>query len=70
MATKNAMEVQKLVVDKEWLRQKVIAMNAEIGLDYDPTATAEESRRMIEAAGIRPEENLFSCGILTAREEE
>jgi len=48
----------------------LLAMNAEIGLEYDPTATAEESRRPILADGVLPEDNLFSCGIISARNEE
>jgi hypothetical protein len=34
----------------------------------DPTATAEKAREMIEACGVRPEENLFSRGIIAARD--
>ena len=63
-------KIRPLLADKELLRQIVLAMNAEIGLEYDPTATAEESRRMILADGVRPEDNLFSCGIISAGNEE
>jgi hypothetical protein len=45
-------------------------MNAQIGLRCDPKATPEEARRLIEAEGVRPEDNAFSCGILAARDEE
>ena len=41
-----------------------------MGLVYDPTATAEQSRALILAQGVRPEDNLFSCGIIEARDEE
>jgi hypothetical protein len=57
-------------VKKELLRQMTEEMNARIGLQYDPTATPEEARRLIEADGVRPEENTFSRGIIAARDEE
>ena len=41
----------------------------EFGIDYDPTATAEDSRRALLAAGLRPEDNEISRGIIAAREE-
>jgi hypothetical protein len=57
-------------VDKALLRQMAEELNARIGLQYAPTATPEQARARIEAEGVRPEDNLFSCGILAAREEE
>ncbi len=39
------------------------------GIEYDPTATAEDSRQAFLKAGIRPEENFLSRGIVEAREE-
>ena len=41
----------------------------EAGIAYDPTATAEDSQRAFLEAGIRPEENFLSRGIIAAREE-
>ena len=38
-------------------------------IEYDPTATAEDSRRALLAAGLRPEDNEISRGIIAAREE-
>ena len=41
----------------------------EMEIEYDPTATAADSRRAFLKAGIRPEENFLSRGIIEAREE-
>ncbi len=51
------------------LRAIVARQFEELGIDYDPTATVEDSRRAIFAAGVRPEDNEFSRGIIAAREE-
>lgn len=53
----------------EEFRAIVARQFEEMGIEYDPTATAEDSRRAMRAEGIRPEENLFSRGIIAAREE-
>lgn len=41
----------------------------EFGIEYDPTATAEDSRKAMRAEGIRAEDNEFSRAIIAAREE-
>lgn len=51
------------------LRAIVAQQFEEFGIDYDPTATAEASRRALLAAGLRPEDNEISRGIIAAREE-
>jgi len=66
----NTAGIQSLLVDKEWLRQRVAERNAKMGIVHNPHATAEESRRLIMECGVRPEDNLFSCGIIAARDEE
>ncbi len=58
-----------LFADKRLLRQIVAEQSVSMGLEYDPTVTAEDSQRMILEDGVKPEDNLFSCGILQAREE-
>ncbi len=65
-----ASDVKTLLADKALLRKIVEEQNARIGLEYDPTATAEEARALILAEGVRPEDNVFSCGIIAARDEE
>ena len=58
-----------IFLDKKRLQQMVAAQNKEMGFVPDPTATPQKARAMMIAAGIRPEDNLGSCGILAAREK-
>jgi len=51
------------------IRAIVAQQFEELGIEYDPTATAEDSRRALLEAGFRPEDNEFSRGIIAAREE-
>ncbi len=51
------------------LRAIVAQQFEELGIEYDPTATADDARRMMRAEGIRAEDNEFSRGIIAAREE-
>jgi hypothetical protein len=55
--------------DKKAIQKIVEEQNARIGFVPDPTATPEKAQAMTRALGIRPEENLLSCGIIAAREE-
>ena len=59
-----------LFADKAKIREIVNRVNAEIGFVPDPAATAEKAQKMMLDAGIRPEDNLASCGIIAARDEE
>jgi len=63
-------DIRSLFIDPEMIRKVVAETNAKMGFVPDPTATAEKARQMIEACGVRPEENLFSRGIIAAREED
>ena len=63
-------ERTRLFADKTLLKQKIQEQNALIGLIHDPSATAEQARAMILAEGVRPEDNIFSCGIIAIRDEE
>jgi hypothetical protein len=56
--------------DKRAIQKVVAEQNVHMGFVPDPAATPEKVREMMRALGIRPEENLFSCGIIAAREEE
>jgi len=53
----------------EGLRAIAARQFEELEIEYDPTATAEDSRRAFLGAGFRPEDNEFSRGIIAAREE-
>ncbi|MBC7527821.1 MAG: hypothetical protein H7308_09745 [Chthonomonadaceae bacterium] len=58
-----------LFADKRVLRRIIEEQSTKMGLEYDPTITPADSRRMILEDGVKPEDNLFSCGIVQAREE-
>ena len=66
-------ELTSLFVDKAEIRRIVAEQNAKSGFVPDPTATPQQARAMVEkclrAAGLRPEDNIFSRGIIEAREE-
>jgi hypothetical protein len=57
-------------VDKGLIQKIVAEQNELMGFVKDPSATAEKAQEMMLALGIRPEDNLFSCGIIAARDEE
>lgn len=58
-----------LSTDKKTLQRIVEEQNLLIGLVRDPNATAEESRKIILTEGVVPEDNIFSCGILSSRDQ-
>lgn len=62
-----------LLVDKRRIQQIVAEQNLKMGFAPDPTVTAEQAQAAVEEClrlnGFRPEDNIFSCGIITAREE-
>ncbi len=67
-------EVEKrFFLDKVTIQKIVTEQNAQMGFVPDPTATAEKAQALVAASlaakGIRPEDNVFSCGIIAAREE-
>jgi hypothetical protein len=57
-------------IDKKVIQRIVAEQNELMGFIPDPTATPEKVQAMTLALGIRPEENLLSCGIIAARDEE
>ena len=60
---------RRLLLDKTEIQQIVAETNAASRFVPDPTATPKKAQMMI-ALGIRPEDNIFSCGIIAARDEE
>ena len=70
MAETHEAKWQRLLVDKEAMRKIMAEVNAEMGFVPDPTATPEKAQQMMIDCGIRPEDNIFSCGIIAARDEE
>lgn len=63
-------QLKSLVIDKDYLREQILLLNQQMGFTDDPTATGERAQEMSLALGIRPEENVGSCGIIAARDEE
>ena len=65
-------EIKTLYADKEEMRRIVEEQYNLMGIEFDPTATAEMAQKMVgeclEVHGIRPEENIFSRGIVAARD--
>lgn len=57
-------------LDKKEIQRLVAEQNEQMGFVPDPTATARKAQEMALALGVRPEDNLFSCGIIAARDEE
>jgi len=53
----------------EDLRAMAARQFEEYGIEYDPSMTPEKLHAMMRSAGIRPEENFLSRGIIAAREE-
>ncbi len=69
MATVHKPDVKDLYLDKKEVQRLVAEQMKIMGIPDDPTATPEKAREMMRALGIRAEENLFSRGIIAARDE-
>jgi hypothetical protein len=70
MAKVTAPKLNPFFVDKKAIQKIVAEQNERMGFVKDPTATPEKAQEMMLALGIRPEDNIFSCGIIAARDEE
>jgi hypothetical protein len=66
-------DAKSFFIDKRRIQQIVAQQNEQMGFTTDPTATPEEAQEAVERSlrenGLRPEDNIFSCGIIAAREE-
>jgi hypothetical protein len=62
--------IRQRFIDKTEIRRIVAEQNQRLGFVPDPTATPEKAQEMMLALGIRPEDNIFSRGIIAARDEE
>jgi 2-C-methyl-D-erythritol 4-phosphate cytidylyltransferase len=60
-------------IDKRRIQQVVAQQNEKMGFVPDLAVTPEEAQEAVERSlrenGLRPEDNIFSCGIIAAREE-
>lgn len=68
MKNKHVPQVQ--FADKQELKAIMEEQNALMEFVPDPTATPESIRAQMRALGIRAEDNIFSCGIIAARDED
>jgi hypothetical protein len=62
--------LKRFFVDKPAIQKIVAEQNEKMGFVKDPDATPQKAREMMRALGIRAEDNIFSCGIIAARDEE
>ncbi len=70
MAKASKRDPRTLFLDKTEIQRIVAEQNRRMGFVPDPSATAQKARELMRALGIRPEDNLASCGIIAARDEE
>jgi hypothetical protein len=63
-------QARSRVLDKQLLRQAVAALQDRMGLQHDPTMTAERAQAICVASGVRPEDRLLSSEILRMRAEK
>ena len=70
MTTHAKTDWSQFAIDKKPLQKIVAEIYAKEGIVHDPTMTPEKVQEMMLALGIRPEDNIFSCGIIAARDEE
>ncbi len=66
-------DVKSFFIDKRRIQQVVAQQNEKMGFVHDLAVTPEEAQEAVERSlrenGLRPEDNIFSCGIIAAREE-
>lgn len=64
---------ERFFINKSHIQQVVAQINQQTGFVPDPTITPEDAQQAVEQSlrenGLRPEDNIFSCGIIAAREE-
>ena len=69
---RNHVETEPLFLSEEKmdaLRAIVAQQFKDFGIEYDPSATAEDAQKAMLADGVRPEDNFLSRAIVAAREE-
>ena len=59
--------IRPLLADKDELRLVVREQYAKLGIAPEPTATAEQSRALMLAEGVKPEDNIGSRELLRMR---
>lgn len=62
--------LKPFLADKAVIQRIVAEQNEKMGFISDPDTTPEKAQQAMLALGIRPEDNIFSCGIIAMRDEE
>jgi hypothetical protein len=70
MTTQPGTDIRKFFIDKTRIREILTEQAKKDGRLLEPTMTPQELRARMIAMGVRPEDNIFSCGIIAARDEE
>ncbi len=60
---------REFFLDKAKIQQIIAEQNRVMQFVPDVNATPQKAREMMIASGINPEDNLGSCGIISARDE-
>ena len=63
-------EVSSAFANKEEIKKLVAEVNERMGFVRDTAATAQKAREMMQAEGVRPEENAFTADLMRMRYEE
>ena len=69
MTRQTKTDIRSLGINKTRLQEIIELQNARTGFVPDVTATPQRGRARMIAEGVRPEDNIGSCGIIAAREE-
>lgn len=70
MAVADESTLGERFADKEGVRRILAESDARTGFVFDPSATPEQVRELMEAQGIRPEDNVLSRDIIRVRYED
>jgi hypothetical protein len=60
-------DYRSFFIDPKMIRRVVAETNAKMGFVPGPTMTPQELRELMIAQGVRPEDKLFSGGIIEER---
>ena len=67
MAIKDPTDIKQNTIDKAEIRRALEDSDARTGFKFDPSATPEQSRRLMRDLGIRPEDREFIRDLLRTR---
>lgn len=67
MAAKTSQFITLPFLDKAAIQKMVKEQNARIGFVPEPGITPEMVQQMMRERGVRPEDNIGSCGVIEMR---